>query len=149
MRPRARGHLFGRACPDYALALGGDVDAATLRRLAGQGEIADLTWEAPDDHAAEHARVFQAAIAGFREAAGANLPPKLRPQPQMPDRNSSRLGQRNQDPVVKRSAGYRTRRSMKCLSVTAPSATEIHLPTTGGSFQSALSARPKLGSPVP
>ena len=60
------GTWTGRACPDYALALGGDVDAATLRRLAGQGEIADLTWEAPDDVAAEHARVFQAAIAAYR-----------------------------------------------------------------------------------
>ena len=62
------GTWTGRACPDYALALGGDVDAATLRRLAGQGEIADLTWEAPDDFAAEHARVFQAAITAHQAA---------------------------------------------------------------------------------
>jgi hypothetical protein len=62
------GAWTGRACPDFALALGGDVDAATLRRLAGQGEIADLTWEAPDDVAAEHARVFQAAIAAYQAA---------------------------------------------------------------------------------
>ena len=62
------GTWTGRACPDYALALGGDVDAATLRRLAEQGEIADLTWEAPDDLAAEHARVFQAAIAAYQAA---------------------------------------------------------------------------------
>ena len=62
------GTWTGRACPDYALAHGGDVDAATLRRLAGQSEIADLTWEAPDDLAAEHARVFQAAIAAYQAA---------------------------------------------------------------------------------
>ena len=62
------GAWTGRACPDFALALGGDVDAATLRRLAGQGEIADLTWEAPDDFAAEHARVFQAAITAYQAA---------------------------------------------------------------------------------
>jgi len=60
------GTWTGRACPDYALALGGDVDAATLRRLADQSEIADLTWEAPDDFAAEHTRAFQAAIAADR-----------------------------------------------------------------------------------
>ena len=60
------GTWTGRACPDYALALGGDVDAATLRRLADQSEIADLTWEAPDDFAAEHTRAFQAAIAAYR-----------------------------------------------------------------------------------
>jgi len=48
--------------------LGGDVDDATLRRLAGQGEIADLTWEAPDDLAAEHSQVFRAAIAAYQAA---------------------------------------------------------------------------------
>ena len=48
------GTWTGRACPDYGLALGGDVDDMTLRLLAGQGEIADLTWEAPDDVAADH-----------------------------------------------------------------------------------------------
>ena len=40
----------------------------TLRRLAGQGAIADLTWEAPDDIAAGHAQVFQAAIAAYQAA---------------------------------------------------------------------------------
>jgi hypothetical protein len=62
------GTWTGRACPDYALALGDDADATTLRRLAEQGEIADLTWEAPDDFAAEHAQAFQAAITAYRAA---------------------------------------------------------------------------------
>ena len=31
------GTWTGRACPDYGLALGGDVDATTLRRLAERG----------------------------------------------------------------------------------------------------------------
>lgn len=62
------GTWTGRACSEHGLALGSDVDEAALRRLAGQGEIADLTWEAPDDLAAEHARMFQAAIAAYQAA---------------------------------------------------------------------------------
>ena len=62
------GTWTGRACPEYGLALGGDVDDTTLRRLAAEGEIADLTWEAPDDIAAEHGQVFQAAIAAYQAA---------------------------------------------------------------------------------
>jgi hypothetical protein len=62
------GTWTGRACPEHRLVLGGDTDGATLRRLAGQGEIADLTWEAPDDLAAEHGQVFQAAIAAYQAA---------------------------------------------------------------------------------
>ena len=30
------GTWTGRACPEYGLVLGGDADAATLRRLAGR-----------------------------------------------------------------------------------------------------------------
>jgi hypothetical protein len=62
------GTWTGRACPGYGLTLGSDVDDATLRRLARPGEIADLTWEAPDDLAAEHAQVFQTAIAAYQAA---------------------------------------------------------------------------------
>ena len=62
------GTWTGRACPEYGLALGGDVDDATLRRLADGSEIADLTWEAPDDIAVEHGQVFQSAIAAYRAA---------------------------------------------------------------------------------
>jgi hypothetical protein len=62
------GTWTGRACPEYGLALGSDVDDATLRRLAGEGAMADLTWEAPDDMAAEHGQVFQAAIAAYQAA---------------------------------------------------------------------------------
>ena len=62
------GTWTGRACPDYGLALGGDVDDTTLRRLAGEGEIADLTWQAPDDITADHGQLFQAAITAYQAA---------------------------------------------------------------------------------
>ena len=62
------GTWTGRACPEYGLALGSDVDDTTLRRLAGQSAMADLIWEAPDDIAADHGQVFQAAIAAYQAA---------------------------------------------------------------------------------
>ena len=62
------GTWIGRACPKYGLALGSDADDTMLRRLARQGEIADLTWESPYDLAAEHAQVFQAAITAYQAA---------------------------------------------------------------------------------
>jgi hypothetical protein len=66
-----RGAWTGLACQDHDLPLGGEVDSAALRRLVGQGEIADLLWEPSGELAAEHARLFQAAIsadqAGQRE----------------------------------------------------------------------------------
>ena len=66
------GTWTGRACSEYSLALGSDVDAAALRHLAGGGEIADLTWEAPDDLAAGHAQAFQAALAAYQDAEPAH-----------------------------------------------------------------------------
>ena len=61
----------GLACMDNGLALGGDVDNATLRRLSGYGEIADLAWEPAADLAAEYGQLCRAAIqahlAGARE----------------------------------------------------------------------------------
>jgi hypothetical protein len=56
------GTWTGLACPGQGLALGTDVDDATLRRLSAGSEIADLIWEAPDELTAEHAEVFQAAM---------------------------------------------------------------------------------------
>ena len=56
------GTWTGLACPGHGLALGTDVDNATLQRLAAGSEIADLTWEAPDELTADHAQVFQAAM---------------------------------------------------------------------------------------
>ncbi len=50
------GTWTGLACPGHGLALGTDVDDATLQRLAAGNEIADLAWEAPDELAAEHAQ---------------------------------------------------------------------------------------------
>ena len=41
------GTWTGLACAGHGLALGTDVDNATLRRLAAGSEIADLIWEAP------------------------------------------------------------------------------------------------------
>lgn len=59
---------FGLACRDHDLPLGGDVDNATLRRLAADGKIADLVWEAPEDLAAEHSQAFQSAMQAYRAA---------------------------------------------------------------------------------
>lgn len=68
------GTWTGLACHDHGLALGTDVDIATLRQLSTDGEIADLIWEAPEDLAAEHGQLLQAAIradrAGNSEPAG-------------------------------------------------------------------------------
>jgi len=55
-----RHHWPGR--PENGLPLGSDLDEATVMLLAGGGEVADLTWEALDDIAAEPAQVFHAAI---------------------------------------------------------------------------------------
>ena len=51
------------------LALGGDVDNATLRRLAADGKIADLVWEAPEELAAEHGQAFQSAMQAYHTGA--------------------------------------------------------------------------------
>jgi len=56
------GTWTGLAGPGHGLALGTDIDDATLQRLAAGSEIADLVWEAPDQLTAEHAQVFQAAL---------------------------------------------------------------------------------------
>src|SRR6266487_3313562 len=56
------GTWTGLACPGHGLALGTDVDDATLWHLAAGSELADLTWEAPDELTADHAEVFQAAM---------------------------------------------------------------------------------------
>src|SRR5690349_23983233 len=56
------GAWTGLACQDHGLALGGDVDNATLRRLSAYGEIADLVWEPRGELAAEHGQLLQAAI---------------------------------------------------------------------------------------
>ena len=56
------GTWTGLACRDHELALGGDVYNSALRRLATDGNIAQLVWEAPEDLAAEHAQVFQVAM---------------------------------------------------------------------------------------
>jgi hypothetical protein len=67
------GTWTGLACRDHELALGGDVDNVMLRRLAADGKIADLVWEAPEELAAEHLQAFQAAMqvyhAGDSESA--------------------------------------------------------------------------------
>ena len=56
------GAWTGLACQDHGLALGGDVDNATLRRLSAHGEIADLIWEPRGELAAEHGQLLRAAI---------------------------------------------------------------------------------------
>jgi hypothetical protein len=59
------GTWTGLACPSYGLQVGADADNDMLRRLASYGEIADLTWEAPDHLTAEHGETLQAAIAAY------------------------------------------------------------------------------------
>jgi hypothetical protein len=59
------GTWTGLACPGQGLALGTDVDKATLQRLAAGSEIADLIGEAPDELTAEHSQAFQAAMRAY------------------------------------------------------------------------------------
>src|SRR5579859_2785892 len=62
------GTWTGQAGPAHGLALGAEVDNATLRHLAAGSEIADLTWEAPDDLTTEHGQMFHAAISAHQAA---------------------------------------------------------------------------------
>ena len=62
------GTWTGQACPGYGLAVGADVDNATLRHLAAGSEIADLIWEAPDELTAEHGQNFRAATSTYQAA---------------------------------------------------------------------------------
>jgi hypothetical protein len=59
------GTWTGLACPDHRLALGSDVDNATLARLCAQGRIADIIWEAPEDFTTEHHKAFEAALDAY------------------------------------------------------------------------------------
>jgi len=59
------GSWTGLACRDHRLELGGDVDNVTLRRLATDGKIADLVWEAPEALAAHHSHAFQSAMQAY------------------------------------------------------------------------------------
>jgi hypothetical protein len=59
------GTWTGLAGPGHGLALGTDVDNAMLQQLAAGSELADLTWEAPDDLAADHTEVFLAAMRAY------------------------------------------------------------------------------------
>src|SRR5438105_14551946 len=70
------GTWTGLACPGHGLALGTDVDDATLRHLAAGSAIADLIWEAPDELTAEHAEVFQATMRAHH-AGNADLAEQL------------------------------------------------------------------------
>jgi hypothetical protein len=60
------GTWTGLACPDHGLALGTDVDTATLQRLCAEGDVADLIWEAPADLASEHRQMLLAAIQAYQ-----------------------------------------------------------------------------------
>jgi hypothetical protein len=60
------GTWTGLACPDHDLSLGGDVDHVALGRLATDGKLADLVWEAPEDLAAEHGQAFHAAMQTYQ-----------------------------------------------------------------------------------
>jgi hypothetical protein len=58
----ANGTWTGLACPDHGLAIGSDVDNATLLRLAGQDQLADLIWEPPPEFTADHGQLCVAAL---------------------------------------------------------------------------------------
>ena len=60
------GTWTGLACPDHGLTPGADVDTTTLQRLAANGDIADLIWEAPADFTAEHGQLCHAAIQAYQ-----------------------------------------------------------------------------------
>ena len=60
------GTWTGLACPDHGLAVGADVDNATLQRLSAHGDIADLIWEAPADLTAEHGQLSLAALQAYQ-----------------------------------------------------------------------------------
>jgi hypothetical protein len=60
------GTWTGLAGPDHGLALGADVDNATLQRLTAHGEVADLIWEAPASLTAEHGQLCLAAIQAYQ-----------------------------------------------------------------------------------
>src|ERR1700689_2974365 len=60
------GTWTGLACPGHGLQIGADVDSATLQHVA-RGDLADFTWEAPDDFTAEHAQLSLAAIRAHQD----------------------------------------------------------------------------------
>lgn len=65
MQLKPVGTWTGLACPDHGLPIGADVGNTTLQHL-GQGEIADLIWEAPPEFTTEHGRLCH--FAGMRWA---------------------------------------------------------------------------------
>jgi hypothetical protein len=87
------GTWIGLACPGHGLALGTDVDNATLQRLATGSEIADLVWEASDELTADHAQVFQAAMrahhAGDSRGAPSNSGRTSRPSGRRPGQRTT------------------------------------------------------------
>ena len=60
------GTWTGLACPDHGLDIGADVANSTLVHLA-HGDLADFTWEAPADFAAEHGQLSLAAIRAHQD----------------------------------------------------------------------------------
>ena len=56
------GTWTGLACPGHGLPIGADVENAVLQEMAAASEIADLTWEAPDQFTAGHTQAFRDAM---------------------------------------------------------------------------------------
>jgi hypothetical protein len=73
------GTWTGLACPGHGLALGTDVDNATLRHLAAGGEIADRLWE---DLQAIWSRAWSAnyAVLEFMQGTGLTRFAPVKPQ---------------------------------------------------------------------
>jgi hypothetical protein len=60
------GTWTGLACPHHGLALGADVETATLQSLSADRDIADFIWEAPADLTARHGQLLRAAIQAYQ-----------------------------------------------------------------------------------
>jgi hypothetical protein len=56
------GTWTGLASPDHGLAIGADVNTATLQNVFGSGDVADLIWEAPADLTDEHGHLLLTAV---------------------------------------------------------------------------------------
>lgn len=59
------GTWTGLACGDHGLDMGTDVDTVTLLAMCGDGKLADLIWDAPDELAAVHRSAFDATMPAY------------------------------------------------------------------------------------
>ena len=119
--PPARGP--GWPAKNHGLALGGDVDNATLRRLSTHGEIVDLIWEPRGELVAEHGQLLQAAIQAGQDGkpkTGRNCGSRSRRSGRWPGQLTMR---RSNSCRTRASAG--SRRSSPSAGWSPPSSTTV------------------------